>query len=130
MYEEWEFYEVMPLYMQLAYALKGRIYSGKWKSGEIIPSVRDMAAFCHINPNTVSRAYYILKQEELIVYCRGDRYTVTTDSSYIEKKSQEAVNDVCCSYFSQMLNLGVSEKAAIKELKAYCTRIENQTDSR
>lgn len=60
--------------------------------------------------------------EDLIIYCRGDRYAVTTDNSYIENKSQEAFQEACCSYFSQMSNLRFSENAVIKELKAYYKR--------
>lgn len=45
-----------------------------------------MAKILHINPNTVVRAYKIMRNDKLIVSYRSGRYSVTTDEQYIAKK--------------------------------------------
>jgi GntR family transcriptional regulator len=67
-----------PIYQQIAEQIKLLIYSGEIKTGEQIPSVRDLATWLQLNPSTIARAYYLLKQEGLVVTsCR--RGTIIQD---------------------------------------------------
>ncbi|WP_244835387.1 GntR family transcriptional regulator [Clostridium sp. BJN0001] len=60
-----------PIYEQVKLGLKELILKGAIKSGEKIPSVRELAGMLVINPNTISKAYNELEREEIIETLRG-----------------------------------------------------------
>ena len=68
-----------PIYQQIAEQIKLLVYSGEINAGEQIPSVRDLATWLQLNPSTVARAYYFLKQEGLVVTSRR-RGTIIQDN--------------------------------------------------
>ena len=45
-----------PIYVQLVEKLRIEIVSGKLKSGERMPSVRELALTARVNPNTMQKA--------------------------------------------------------------------------
>ena len=55
-----------PIYVQLVEKIRIEIVSGKLKSGERIPSVRELALITKVNPNTMQKALAELetKKEE------------------------------------------------------------------
>lgn len=61
----------VPLYAQLAAALKQAVAAGRYRPGDPLPSVRALAGTHGINPNTVMRAYQILEQADIITTRRG-----------------------------------------------------------
>lgn len=56
----------VPLYLQIESQLKHSIAAGALKVGELLPSVRNLAADLRINPNTVARAYQNLERDGII----------------------------------------------------------------
>jgi GntR family transcriptional regulator len=60
-----------PIYRQIVEQLRRMIASGQIATGELLPSVRDVAGFHAINPMTVSRAYGIAEAEGLLERQRG-----------------------------------------------------------
>lgn len=64
----------IPLYKQIVQDLRSKIMTSKMHAHEQLPSVRALARELHVNPNTVQKAYALLKKEELIysVAGRGD----------------------------------------------------------
>ena len=50
---KFEFDNNIPIYIQLVKQLKIYIISGKMKSGERLPSVRELALQSKVNPNTM-----------------------------------------------------------------------------
>ena len=63
--------ETKPIYTQLRDRVLNGIVSGALAEGEAVPSVRQVAASEKINPITVSRAYQMLVDEELLEKRRG-----------------------------------------------------------
>ena len=61
----------MPIYLQLRGTVVQRILTGSLAEGEAVPSVRQVAAEEKINPLTVSKAYQMLVDEELLEKRRG-----------------------------------------------------------
>ena len=61
----------VPLYAQLVEQDKHAIETGAMRSGEQLPSVRQMAEELLINPNTVARAYRELEYEGVIELKHG-----------------------------------------------------------
>ena len=61
----------VPVFQQLMDGVKGAIARGAVRPGEMIPSVRQMAAAVLINPNTVAKAYRELEREGVLYTRRG-----------------------------------------------------------
>ncbi|VWX35530.1 GntR family transcriptional regulator [Exiguobacterium oxidotolerans] len=61
----------LPIYEQLVTQIIRAIARGILRSGEQMPSVRDLASTLLVNPNTVSRAYQELESRDFIVTMRG-----------------------------------------------------------
>lgn len=59
------------IYEQVVRQVKFAVASGKLRRGELVPSVRELAKQLAINPNTVSRAYRQLQDEEVLESVRG-----------------------------------------------------------
>jgi GntR family transcriptional regulator len=60
-----------PIYRQLKDKVVGMMLDGVLKTGDALPSVRQIAADYQLNPITVSRAYQELVDEELVEKRRG-----------------------------------------------------------
>ena len=56
----------VPIYLQIAEAVRAAVAAGVYRPGEVLPSLRAMAIRLHVNPNTVQRAYDELEREGLI----------------------------------------------------------------
>ncbi|XOV89548.1 MAG: GntR family transcriptional regulator [Pseudomonadota bacterium] len=60
-----------PIYRQLRDRLKELILEGTYRDGDALPSVRQVASEQRINPITVSRAYQLLVEQNLVEKRRG-----------------------------------------------------------
>ena len=60
-----------PIYLQLRQVVAQQILRGLMQEGEAVPSVRQVAAEEKINPLTVSKAYQLLVDENLLEKRRG-----------------------------------------------------------
>lgn len=75
------FRENPAIFIQIAEWVCEQVLLGKWKSGEKITSIRDLAIQMEVNPNTVQRAYDILQQREIITNKRGLGIYIETDAT-------------------------------------------------
>lgn len=64
--------EDQPIYRQLMELLIARILDGTYPEGEMLPSVRQLAADCEVNPLTSAKAYKELAREGVIERLRGE----------------------------------------------------------
>ena len=72
-----QFRESQPIYLQIAQYACERILLKEWKSGDRIPSVRDLAILLEVNPNTVMRTYEFLHKNDVIDNERGIGFFVS-----------------------------------------------------
>lgn len=75
-----------PLFEQVILGIKQDILQGILNPGDKILSVREMAAQLMINPNTISKAYKVLEEEDVIVTVRGK-------GTFVKKLDTETRND-------------------------------------
>jgi len=61
----------LPIYLQIAEAIRGAITAGTYRPGEALPSLRELAVTLRVNPNTVQRAYDELSREGIAESRRG-----------------------------------------------------------
>ena len=76
-----QFSEPKGIYLQIADRIRERILRGEWKSGERIPSIRELAVELGVNPNTVTKSYQKLLDRELISNQRGRGYFVSENAA-------------------------------------------------
>jgi GntR family transcriptional regulator len=74
-----EFGDSNAIYLQIADQLCENILLEKWKPGDRIPSVREMAVSIEVNPNTVLRTFNYLQEKGIIFNKRGIGYFVSED---------------------------------------------------
>lgn len=74
-----EFRDKQAIYLQIAEYVCEQILLGKWLPGDKISSIRELAIFMEVTPNTIQRTYDYLQQEELIANKRGVGYFVPED---------------------------------------------------
>ncbi|MEO7045411.1 MAG: GntR family transcriptional regulator [Ferruginibacter sp.] len=79
-----EFKETPAIYIQIAEYVCEQILLKKWKLGDKIISIRDLAVRMEVNPNTVQRAYDFLQQRDIITNKRGIGY-------FIEEEAMERI---------------------------------------
>ncbi len=68
----------VPVYEQVVRQVTFAVANGSLASGEMIPSVRQLARDLAINPNTVARAYRQLQEMEVLEPIRGTGMAVAS----------------------------------------------------
>jgi GntR family transcriptional regulator len=61
----------VPIYLQIVGEIRAAIDAGVFRPGEMLPSLRVLAADLRVNPNTVQRAYDALEREGVVLPRRG-----------------------------------------------------------
>lgn len=74
-----DFKDKQAIYIQIADLFCENILSKKWKIGEKIPSIREMAVKLEVNPNTAMRTYSFLQDQGIIFNKRGIGYFVADE---------------------------------------------------
>jgi len=77
-----------PIYRQIVEQLRRLIAGGQLAAGELLPSVREVAAFHAINPMTVSRAYGMAESEGLLERLRGKGMAVAATTRSTQTQTQ------------------------------------------
>ena len=106
-----------PIYIQLVEQLKIDIISGQLKSGERLPSVRDLALQNKVNPNTMQKALVELEELNLIYTERTNGKFVTEDTKLIEKYKKQYADELTRKYISNMKEIGFEESYTLDYLK-------------
>ena len=112
-----EFDNNIPIYIQLVEQLKIAIISGRIKSGERLPSVRELALQTKVNPNTMQKALVELEELKLVYTERTNGKFVTDDEELINKYKEEYAKQLSDKYFISMQNIGYDNKEVIKYLE-------------
>lgn len=113
-----------PIYVQLVEKLRIEIVSGKIKSGERIPSVRELALTARVNPNTMQKALAELENEGLVYTERTNGKFVTDNKELIEKIKKELAKEKVNNYINDMKNIGITYEEAIQYLQELGEKFE------
>lgn len=99
------FTEDKAIYLQIVDYIEEQILSGRWKEGEKIVSVRELASALEVNANTVMRSYTELSENEILVNKRGVGY-------FVADAATETIRNVRKEHFLQ-----VELKTLFKKMK-------------
>ncbi len=75
-----EFQKKDAIYLQIVEKICENILEKRWKEGEKIPSVRELAIDIEVNPNTIMRSYTYLQDMGIIYMKRGIGYFVSENA--------------------------------------------------
>ena len=106
-----------PIYVQLVEKIRLEIVSGKLKSGERLPSVRELALIARVNPNTMQKALVELETEGLVYTERTNGKFVTENKELIEKIKSKLAEEKVNNYLNSMQNIGIDYTEALKYLQ-------------
>ena len=106
----------IPIYIQLVEYFKREIISGKLKPGDRLVSVRDLALYMKVNPNTMQKALTELEEQKLIYTERTNGKYVTDDVKLINNIKYEYANNLTNNYLFDMKSIGIDIEEVIKYL--------------
>ena len=111
-----DYRDARPIYTQIVDGIREQAASGILRSGDKLPSVRELAATLAINPNTIQRSYRQLEAEGWIVTVPGKGCFVTGAREAQEQEIQRllAAFDNTVAALEQM---GFSRQALMARLE-------------
>ncbi len=119
-----QFRESTAIYLQIADYICERILLKKWKSGERIPAVRELAVQLEVNPNTVMRTFEFLQGQNIIHNQRGIGYFVSPDAikNVTQYRKTEFIEKELPHFFRSLSLLGMD----LDELKPRFEKFRKQ----
>ena len=105
----WNLNSDRPIFIQIVERIEMDIISGKYKPGDKLPSVRDLAAEAAVNPNTMQKVFTELERTGLVFSQRTTGRFITEDTSMIDELKSTLVKDKITELLSFMQQLGFQE---------------------
>ncbi len=105
-----DYRDVRPIYTQIIDSFKEQITAGILRTGDKLPSVRELATDLAINPNTIQRSYRALESEGWIVTVPGKGCFVSANGNCREQETNKllaAFDETCAA----LTALGISPQA-------------------
>jgi GntR family transcriptional regulator len=103
----------VPVYQQVIQAIKLEILSGRLKTGDQLPPIRELAKILKLNPNTVAKAYYTLEEEGFTESKRGSGNWVNTKNLKLDSFRRGMLEDEFRLFLDRAFSLG----ARLEDLK-------------
>lgn len=125
----WKFNNNQPIYIQISNIIKLQIVTNQLKSGDRLPSVRDLAETAGVNPNTIQRSLSDLEREGFVYSVRTTGRFVTDDRDLIQKTRILLAEEELGSFVLSMENLGYKREDIIPILTKYLKGDTDDTTS-
>ena len=107
----------LPIYEQIERQIKEMIVSGELKEGEMLPSIRALAADVKISVITVKRAYEDLEKEGMIYSVQGKGFYVDNpDLQYVKEKETVGIEEHVGEWVSEAKKAGMTKQEALDML--------------
>lgn len=107
----------IPIYEQIERQIKDKIVNGTLPEGEMLPSIRGLAADLKISVITVKRAYEDLEKEGMIYSVQGKGFYVDNpDLDYLKEKKTLGLEEQLSEWVSGAKESGMSKKDALDML--------------
>ncbi len=113
----WNLNSDRPIYAQILEVIQLRIIAGQYKSGDKIPSVRELAAEAGVNPNTMQKALAELERSGLVMAQRTSGRVVTEDMEMIKQTRNMLAREQVDVFISKMKELGFNKKEILALLE-------------
>lgn len=112
-----DFKNPKPIYEQIKDKIKELVINGIMKSGDKIPSVRELAQILTINPNTIQKAYKDLETEGFIYSVKGKgNFISQPDSSYEQSRRDDILVQIS-KLTEELIYLKTPEESVLTMIK-------------
>ncbi len=109
----------IPIYKQISDAFRTDILAGRYKQGEYLPSIRELAKDLRISVITTMKAYEQLEAEGLVTASQGKGFYVNAqDSEMLREQHLRKVEDSLTAAIDAAKIAGMSNAELIDTLKA------------
>lgn len=78
-----------PIYLQIIDELKTAVLSGRYRDGDRVLPVRELAVQLRVNPNTVAKAYRLMQDEGLLVSRPGGGTFIAVPEAFSLRRDRE-----------------------------------------
>ena len=116
---EWKLDKERPICPQICEHICVEIASQRYKAGDKLPSVRELALETGVNPNTVQRSYEILENQGIIYTERNFGRFVSDDIEVAKNKVTELARAKTEEYLHSMELLGLNADAVKKYIEEW-----------
>lgn len=113
----WNLDSDRPIYAQILEIIQLRIIAGKYKPGEKIPSVRELAAEAGVNPNTMQKALAELERNGLVMALRTSGRIITEDMGMINETRNKLAKEQVREFIVKMKELGFNREEIVALLE-------------
>lgn len=112
----WNLNSDRPIFIQLIEKIQIDIISGRYASGDKLPSVRELAQKASVNPNTMQKALAELERTGLVYSQRTSGRFITEDTGMIERLKTELAEEIIMEFLADMQKLGYQKKETLSLL--------------
>ena len=106
----WNLNSDRPIFLQIVERIQTDIISGKYKPGDKLPSVRDLASEASVNPNTMQKAFSELERTGLVYTQRTAGRFITEDTELIDELKKDFAKEKITEFIDLMQKLGFSKE--------------------
>ena len=110
----WNLTSDRPIFMQIIEIIQLEIISGKYRPGDKLPSVRDLASEAAVNPNTMQKALSELERSGLVYSQRTSGLFITEDVKMIEELKSSLAKEKIHEFLENMQKLGFQKEETIR----------------
>ena len=110
----WNLTSDRPIFMQIIEIIQLEIISGKYRPGDKLPSVRDLASEAAVNPNTMQKALSELERSGLVYSQRTSGRFITEDVKMIEELKSSLAKEKIYEFLENMQKLGFQKEQTIR----------------
>lgn len=115
-----EFKSNQTIASQIAAYVKREIFSGRYSPGQKVPPIREFAAFCCVNPNTVAKVYAQLEEEGLIRTDSTLGKFVAGDPALIAARREEYLAGRMRDFRTELEGCGVGDGEFVSLARGAC----------
>ena len=111
-----DFNREKPIYAQIVEKLESRIFSGYYRPGEKIPSVRELAVEMSVNPNTMQRAMAQLEREGILYSRRTAGRYITEDAQLLARLKKAMIQAEAENFINRLKEMGITKEEMLPAL--------------
>lgn len=106
----WNLSSDRPIFLQIVERIQMDIISGKYRPGDKLPSVRDLAGEASVNPNTMQKAFSELERNGLVYSQRTSGRFITEDITMIDELKASLAKEKISEFLEHMQKLGFTNE--------------------
>ena len=120
----WNLSSERPIYAQIMERITLDIVSGIYLPGARLTSVRYLAQYAGVNPNTMQKALSELERTGLVISQRTSGRFITEDLTMVEKTKQNLASMQIREFLEKMEHIGFTKEAIIQLIEQIETEEE------